>query len=276
MHLNAYLARAGVASRRGADELIKAGRVTVNGEPGSSTPFVECARPRRGRRPAGRAAAARATCCSTSPPAPSRPRATRRGGRTVVELVAQRAARRSGRAPRRRHDRRAPAHERRRRSRTGSRTRATASRRSTRPRSRATPTTRRSQRLARRDRARRRPDRAGARRGASAPAASSSTLHEGRKHQVKRMLAAVGHPVHAPAPQPLRGPDARRARARRVARARALRGGSAQEPVASASACASRSFAEAIQALIWFSLRFLPPNSAWLMPVRMSAARAFR
>ena len=34
MRLNAYLARAGVASRRGADELIKAGRVRVNGEPG--------------------------------------------------------------------------------------------------------------------------------------------------------------------------------------------------------------------------------------------------
>jgi 23S rRNA pseudouridine2605 synthase len=34
MRLNAFLARAGVASRRGADELIKTGRVTVNGEPG--------------------------------------------------------------------------------------------------------------------------------------------------------------------------------------------------------------------------------------------------
>ena len=34
MRLNAFLARAGVASRRGADDLIKAGRVTVNGEPG--------------------------------------------------------------------------------------------------------------------------------------------------------------------------------------------------------------------------------------------------
>jgi len=33
MRLNAFLARAGVASRRGADELIKAGRVRVNGEP---------------------------------------------------------------------------------------------------------------------------------------------------------------------------------------------------------------------------------------------------
>jgi 23S rRNA pseudouridine2605 synthase len=34
MRLNAYLARTGIASRRGADELIKAGRVRVNGEPG--------------------------------------------------------------------------------------------------------------------------------------------------------------------------------------------------------------------------------------------------
>jgi 23S rRNA pseudouridine2605 synthase len=34
VRLNAFLARAGVASRRGADELVKAGRVTVNGEPG--------------------------------------------------------------------------------------------------------------------------------------------------------------------------------------------------------------------------------------------------
>ena len=41
MRLNAYLARAGVASRRGADELIKAGRVTVNGEPGRLNTFVQ-------------------------------------------------------------------------------------------------------------------------------------------------------------------------------------------------------------------------------------------
>jgi 23S rRNA pseudouridine2605 synthase len=34
MRLNAYLARAGVASRRKADELIKAGLVKVNGKPG--------------------------------------------------------------------------------------------------------------------------------------------------------------------------------------------------------------------------------------------------
>jgi 23S rRNA pseudouridine2605 synthase len=41
LRLNAYLARAGVASRRGADELIKAGRVTVNGEQGQLNTFVE-------------------------------------------------------------------------------------------------------------------------------------------------------------------------------------------------------------------------------------------
>ena len=41
MRLNAFLARAGVASRRGADELIKAGRVRVNGAPGLLNTSVE-------------------------------------------------------------------------------------------------------------------------------------------------------------------------------------------------------------------------------------------
>jgi 23S rRNA pseudouridine2605 synthase len=41
MRLNAYLARAGIASRRGADGLIKAGRVTVNGARGELNTFVE-------------------------------------------------------------------------------------------------------------------------------------------------------------------------------------------------------------------------------------------
>jgi pseudouridine synthase len=40
VRLNAYLARAGVASRRKADELIKAGRVRVNGEVGQLNTFV--------------------------------------------------------------------------------------------------------------------------------------------------------------------------------------------------------------------------------------------
>jgi len=41
VRLNAFLARAGVASRRRADELIKAGRVRVNGETGQLNTFVE-------------------------------------------------------------------------------------------------------------------------------------------------------------------------------------------------------------------------------------------
>jgi 23S rRNA pseudouridine2605 synthase len=41
MRLNAYLARAGVASRRGAEELILAGRVRVNGEVAGLVTFVE-------------------------------------------------------------------------------------------------------------------------------------------------------------------------------------------------------------------------------------------
>lgn len=40
MRLNAFLARAGVASRRRADELIRAGRVTVNGRPGELNTVV--------------------------------------------------------------------------------------------------------------------------------------------------------------------------------------------------------------------------------------------
>src|SRR5436305_9921974 len=41
VRLNAFLARAGVASRRKADDLIKAGRVLVNGEPGQLNTFVQ-------------------------------------------------------------------------------------------------------------------------------------------------------------------------------------------------------------------------------------------
>ena len=41
MRLNAYLARAGIASRRGAEALIRSGRVTVNGEVAGLATFVE-------------------------------------------------------------------------------------------------------------------------------------------------------------------------------------------------------------------------------------------
>jgi 23S rRNA pseudouridine2605 synthase len=41
MRLNAYLARAGVASRRTADDLIKSGQVLVNGQPGQLNTVVE-------------------------------------------------------------------------------------------------------------------------------------------------------------------------------------------------------------------------------------------
>jgi 23S rRNA pseudouridine2605 synthase len=40
MRLNAYLARAGIASRRGSDDLIKAGRVRVNDRPGELNTYV--------------------------------------------------------------------------------------------------------------------------------------------------------------------------------------------------------------------------------------------
>ena len=41
MRLNAYLARAGIASRRGAEELIRAGRVRVNGKVAGLATFVK-------------------------------------------------------------------------------------------------------------------------------------------------------------------------------------------------------------------------------------------
>ena len=40
MRLNAYLARAGIASRRGSDDLIKEGRVKVNDEPGQLNTYI--------------------------------------------------------------------------------------------------------------------------------------------------------------------------------------------------------------------------------------------
>ena len=112
MRLNAFLARAGVASRRKADELIKAGRVRVNGERGELNTFVEPGDEVARRRRAGRAAAARATCSCTSR---RRGHDGERPARTADGRRPRRArvARRAGRPARRRDDRRPPAHERR-------------------------------------------------------------------------------------------------------------------------------------------------------------------
>ena len=68
------------------------------------------------------------------------------------------------------------------------------SRRSTRPTSRATPPTRRSKQLRRGIELDDGPT-APAETRRLGPGRVELTLHEGRKHQVKRMLAAVGHPV---------------------------------------------------------------------------------
>jgi len=86
VRLNAYLARAGVASRRRADELIKAGRVRVNGEIGQLNTFVE-----RGDRvevDGGEVAAQRLAYVLLHKPAGTVTTASDPQGRpTVVELV---------------------------------------------------------------------------------------------------------------------------------------------------------------------------------------------
>ena len=193
MRLNAYLARTGVASRRGADELIKTGRVRVNGVRGELNTFVEAGRRRRSRRAPARAAGARLR------PAPQAGRSRHHRARPARAADRGRArpargARPPGRPARRGHDRRARCSRTTATSRTGSRIPGTRWTRSTRPRSRASPRTRRSPRSrpgsSSTTAAPRRPAPAGSR-----PPAIELTIHEGRKHQVKRMLEAVGHPV---------------------------------------------------------------------------------
>ena len=86
MRLNAWLARAGVASRRGADELIKAGRVTVDGERGELNTFVG----RGGRRPPRRPPARRQSLAYVllhKPPGVVTTARDPHGRPTVVDLV---------------------------------------------------------------------------------------------------------------------------------------------------------------------------------------------
>ena len=81
VRLNAYLARAGVASRRRADELIRDGRVVVNGEPGELQHAGALGRRRGGGRELASPPRRLRTSCCTSLPASSRPPATRMDGR---------------------------------------------------------------------------------------------------------------------------------------------------------------------------------------------------
>ena len=137
VRLNRYLARAGVASRRAADELIKAGRVTVNGAARRAEHVRRLTRRRRGRRRPGRQAGARARPAQQAarrrhdgerPGGPPdgrrsrRPRCARRAGRagSTSTRAASCCSRTTVISP------------------TGWRIRATASRRPTSPTSRAT------------------------------------------------------------------------------------------------------------------------------------------
>ena len=273
MRLNAYLARAGVASRRGADDLIKAGRVAVNGEPGQLNTFV-ASRDRvelDGRRvelqplayvllhkPAGVVTTARDP----------------QGRRTVVDLVT--------------HPTRIVPVGRLDADTTGALLLTNDGELAhvlAHPRYEVEkvyvaevegePSDEALERPPRRRRARRRAHGPGA--GAAAWRRADRALAPRGPQAPGQADAGRGRPPRFTAPpQSLRGPDARRARARRMARARALRGRSAQDDAASAAAWAIRSFAAFVQSLSWFSLNVTLLNSAWLKPVRIWAARAFR
>ena len=192
MRLNAYLARTGIASRRGADELIKRGRVRVNGVRGELNTFVEEGDvvDLDGRLLVPQALAyvllhKPAGVVTTASDPHGRP--------TVVGLVEHESrvlpvgrldADTTGASCSRTTET----------SRTGLRILATRSRRSTRLKSKANRPTRPSPNLA---------DGVDLDDGRTAPARVHRlgpsrielSIHEGRKHQVKRMLEAVGHPV---------------------------------------------------------------------------------
>jgi pseudouridine synthase len=192
VRLNAYLARAGVASRRRADDLIKAGRVTVNGERGQLNTFVE-----RGDRvdvDGERVTAQRLTYVLLNKPAGTVTTARDPQGRpTVVELVdvAERVV---------------PV------GRLDADTTGALLLMNDGPLAHRLAHPRYGVEKIYEVEVEGRPDDAALRRlaegvdlddGRTAPAHARRlapskvelTLHEGRKHQVKRMLASVGHPV---------------------------------------------------------------------------------
>ena len=193
MRLNAYLARAGVASRRKADELIKAGRVTVNGEPGQLKTFVSGrdrveldGRPLEKQRLAYLLLHKPAGVVTTASDPQGRP--------TVVELVAD-------------HETRVVPVGRLDADTTGAlllTNDGELAHRLAHPRYEvekvyeaevegdpSDETLRRLERGVELDDGRTAPARA----KRLAPSRVELALHEGRKHQVKRMLEAVGHPV---------------------------------------------------------------------------------
>ena len=83
-------------------------------------------------------------------------------------------------------------------------------------------------------------------------------------------------PGAAPSPQPLRGTDARRARARPVARARALRGGTAQDAAARALAWLDQAFGRVDPALCLLLVQRLTANAAASSAPLICAASASR
>ena len=193
MRLNAYLARAGVVSRRKADELIKAGRVTVNGEPGQLKTFVSGrdrveldGRPLEKQRLAHLLLHKPAGVVTTASDPQGRP--------TVVELVAD-------------HETRVVPVGRLDADTTGAlllTNDGELAHRLAHPRYEvekvyeaevegdpSDETLRRLERGVELDDGRTAPARA----KRLAPSRVELALHEGRKHQVKRMLEAVGHPV---------------------------------------------------------------------------------